>query len=252
MGITTFYLSKSIKKSQDSIVKESALLAGTTTETIRNISLVKILGLETQELKRIDQANKGILDLELLKIRKIRSMEFIQGTLINAVRVCLLGIMFWMIYKGFITFGEFFSFFFYSFFIFGALGQLGAVMKTYQEAKASHNALEEIMKLPPTPIVQNPTPVQTITDISLDKVSFAYENNKETLTNITVDMQAGKTVAFVGPSGSGKSTLLKLLVGLYEPNSGSVKYNGHDLSGYDLQDLNKTIGIVTQDPQLFS
>jgi len=136
----------------------------------RNISLVKILGLEKQELERIDVANRGILDLELLKIRKIRSMEFIQGTLINAIRVGLLGTMFWMIYKGFLTLGEFFSFFFYSFFVFAPLGQLGTIMKNYQEAKASHDALEDIMKLPPAPTVQNPTPIQTIKHIALEKV----------------------------------------------------------------------------------
>lgn len=252
MGITTFLLSKTIKKAQDTIVKETAILAGTTTETIRNISLVKILGLESQELKRIDVANNAILDLELLKIRKVRSMEFIQGTLINAIRVALLGTMFRMIYKGYITFGEFFSFFFYSFFIFWALGQLGAIMKTYQEAKASHDVLEEVMKLPPAPIVENPTPIQTIKHISLNDVWFAYENGKQILDNISVEMKAGQTLAFVGPSGSGKSTLLKLLVWLYQPKTWVVEYNHHDLQGYDLQALNKRIGIVTQDPQLFS
>lgn len=170
MGGTTYFLSKTIKKAQDGIVAQSAILSGTTTETIRNISLVKILGLEKQELERIDVANRGILDLELLKIRKIRSMEFIQGTLINAIRVGLLGTMFWMIYKGFLTLGEFFSFFFYSFFVFAPLGQLGTIMKNYQEAKASHDALEDIMKLPPAPTVQNPTPIQTIKHIALEKV----------------------------------------------------------------------------------
>ena len=252
MGITTFLLSKTIKKAQDGIVKESALLAGAATETIRNISLVKILGLESQELQRIDTANQGILDLELLKIRKIRSMEFIQGTLVNAIRVALLGTMFWMIYQNYLTLGEFFSFFFYSFFVFGALGQLGMIMKSYQEAKASHDVLEEVMKMPPAPIVENPTPIQTIKHIVLDDVSFAYDNDKQILDKVTVDMKAGQTVAFVGPSGSGKSTLLKLLVGLYKPSIGHVNYNTHDLQSYDLQALNKRIGIVTQDPQLFS
>jgi len=72
------------------------------------------------------------------------------------------------------------------------------------------------------------------------------------LENIDLEMKSGQTVAFVGPSGSGKSTLLKLLVGLYEPKSGAVTYNHHDIRTYDLQALNKRIGIVTQDPQLFS
>jgi ATP-binding cassette subfamily B protein len=252
MGITSYFLSKSIKKAQDGIVSQTAVLAGATTETIRNISLVKILGLERQELKRINNANEGILNLELLKIRKIRSMEFIQGTLINAIRVGLLGTMLWMIFKGYLTFGEFFSFFFYSFFIFAPLGQLGMVMKSYQEAKASNDVLEEIMKMPPAVEVHNPTPVDTIKDIKFDKVGFGYEGKENVLKNISLDMKAGKTIAFVGPSGSGKSTILKLLVGLYVPQNGTVTYNAKDIKTYNLQDLNKKIGIVTQDPQLFS
>lgn len=252
MGLTTYFLSKSIKKAQDSIVSKTASLSWATTETIRNISLVKILGLEQQELQRINTANEGILDLELLKIRKIRSMEFIQGTLVNAIRVSLLGTMFWMIFKWYLTLWEFFSLFFYSFFVFAPLGQLGAVMKNYQEAKASHDTLEEIMKMPPAPIVENPTSLQTIDHISFDNVSFNYEGGKEILKNIDIDMVSWKTIAFVGPSWSWKSTLLKLLVGLYNPTSGTVSYNKHDLQSYDLAELNKKIGIVTQDPQLFS
>lgn len=252
MWFTSYFLSKSIKKAQDSIVSQTAVLAWATTETIRNISLVKILWLEKQELKRINNANEGILDLELLKIRKIRSMEFIQGTLINAIRVGLLGTMFWMIFRWYLTLGEFFSFFFYSFFIFAPLGQLWAVMKSYQEAKASNEVLEEVMEMPLAPEVSNPSPVDTIQSIKFEDVWFGYGDKGNVLKGIDLDMEAGKTIALVGPSWSGKSTILKLLVGLYEPNTGSVTYNNRDIKTYNLQDLNKKIGIVTQDPQLFS
>lgn len=252
MGVTSYLLSKQIKKAQDSIVSESASLAGTTTETIRNISLVKILWLEHQELKRINTANDHILDLELKKIRKVRSMEFIQGTLINAIRTGLLGTMFWMIYRGYLTLGEFMAFFFYSFYIFGPLGQMGNVLKSYQEAKASQDILQSIMELPIAPITSNPTNITPLKAVMFEHVSFAYDGQQETLSSINLQMQTGKTYAFVGPSGSGKSTILKLLVGLYQPSSGTVLYNTHPLSSYDLQALNKKIGIVTQDPQLFA
>jgi ATP-binding cassette subfamily B protein len=179
-------------------------------------------------------------------------MEFIQGTLINAIRTGLLGVMLWMIYKNYLTFGEFMAFFFYSFYIFGPLGQMGNVMKSYQEAKASQDNLNTIISLPITPPVENPENITPLTKISFKNVSFAYTEQSETLKNLTLDMQKGKTYAFVGPSGSGKSTLLKLLVGLYQPSKGDIFYNTTSLSRYDLQALNKNIGIVTQDPQLFS
>lgn len=252
MWATTYFLSKSIKKAQDSIVSQTAILAWATTETIRNISLVKILWLENQELKRINHANEGILDLELLKIRKIRSMEFIQWTLVNGIRVAFLGVMFWMIFKNYLTLGEFFSFFFYLFFIFAPLWQLWAVMKNYQEAKASNDVLEEIMKMPPAPIIQNPQNIQTINSIIFDNIWFGYDGWKDILNSINISIKSWETIAFVWSSWSGKSTILKLLVGLYEPTSGSIKYNNHDILNYNMQDLNKKIGIVTQDSQLFS
>jgi ATP-binding cassette subfamily B protein len=179
-------------------------------------------------------------------------MEFIQGTLINAIRTGLLGTMFWMIYRGYLTLGEFMAFFFYSFYIFGPLGQMGNVLKSYQEAKASQDILQSIMELPIAPITSNPTNITPLKAVMFDNVSFAYDGQQETLSAIKLQMQTGKTYAFVGPSGSGKSTILKLLVGLYQPSSGTVLYNNHALSSYDLQALNKKIGIVTQDPQLFA
>lgn len=157
-----------------------------------------------------------------------------------------------MIYKGYMTLGEFMAFFFYSFYVFGPLGQIGNVMKSYQEAKASQDNLDKVLSLPTTPAIENPTKITPLTSITFDKVSFGYGESSETLQQVTLDMKQGKTYAFVGPSGSGKSTILKLLVGLYEPKSGVVSYNYHNLQGYDLQALNKNIGIVTQDSQLFS
>jgi ATP-binding cassette subfamily B protein len=253
----SYLLSASIKKAQDDIVKQSAILAWTTTETIRNISLVKILWLETQELKRIDNANEHILDLELEKIRKVRSIEFIQGTLVNAIRVWMLGVMFWMIFQWYLTLGEFFSLFFYSFYIFAPLWQIGGVMKSYQEARSSHDILEEITKKPRIKEHPNATTISSITEITLNEVSFHYPHEKEesqthTLKQITYTMKAWQTIAFVGPSGSGKSTLLKLLVWLYQPNAWTISYNNIPLSSYALNNVAQHMSIVTQDPQLFS
>ena len=125
-------------------------------------------------------------------------------------------------------------------------------MKNYQEAKASHDILENIMSIPPSPIIHNPTPVKQIDHISLKDVSFEYDWHTPTLDHISLEIQKWETIAFVWPSGSGKSTLLKLLVGLYTPRNGDILYNHHSLTSYDLQSLNQYIGIVTQDAQLFS
>ncbi len=211
MAFTSTALSKRIKKAQSSIVKESALLAGTTTEAIRNVSLIKLLGLEKQEMNRLETANTGILGLELKKIKIVRTIEFLQGTLINAIRVGVMGTMFRLIFKEQMTYGEFLALLFYSFWIINGMTQFGEVIKTYQEAKASMETLDDIMHMAPAPVPENPEALPVISSMAFDHVSFGYSAEKEVLHDIDWNVQAGKTVAFVGPSGSGKSTIIKLL-----------------------------------------
>lgn len=92
-------MSKKIKTIQTSIVQQSTELAGNTTETIRNVSLIKMLGLENQEMVRLEKSNEKILDLELQKVKILRSLQFLQGTMINAMRVALNAVMFWLVYE---------------------------------------------------------------------------------------------------------------------------------------------------------
>jgi len=103
MAITTLRLSKKIKTAQDVISKESAQVAGSITESIRNVSLIKMLGLVGQEIQRLAVANLSILGLELKKVKTVRSIEFLQGTLINAMRVALIGMLAYLVYSKAIT-----------------------------------------------------------------------------------------------------------------------------------------------------
>ncbi len=252
MTFTSSMLSRRIKKAQSSIVTESAALAGTTTEAIRNVSLIKLLGLEKQEMNRLEDANTGILGLELKKIKIVRTIEFLQGTLINAIRVALIGTMFRLIFQWEMTIGEFFSLLFYSFWILNGLTQFGEVIKSYQEAKASMETLDDIMDMKPAPVPQKPTEIETVHTMAFDHVSFSYTEEKQTLHEISWEVQAGKTVAFVGPSGSGKSTIIKLLCGLYPATKGNVLVNDVNINTLDPHAFATHLGIVTQDTQLFN
>ncbi|QQS23108.1 ABC transporter ATP-binding protein [bacterium] len=253
LGIITFWITGRIKTAQTEIVTETQALAGSTTETLRNVELVKSLGLEQQEINRLNKTNEKILALELKKVRLIRAYSFIQGTLINAMRMGIMLLMLWLIYTRQITLGEFFSLLFYSFFIFNPLSMLGDVSTSYQETRASLEKLDEILKQNREKHASNPKPITDIKSISFEKVSFGYQSGTDdALQNIDLNIEAGKTVAFVGPSGSGKSTTVKLIVGLYHPTAGKVKFN--DISGeeIDLIALRNRIGLVAQETQLFA
>ncbi len=253
LGIFAFALSKKIKEAQKNIVLESAGLAGSTTETLRNVELVKSLGLENQEIERLNKTNNLILSLELKKIKLIRRLSFFQGTLINATRATLLFLMLYLIFKGAITMGEFLSLFFYSFFIFTPLGEFGTLASQYQEARASNEQLDKILKMPSKPKYKNAILLGELKEIKFSNVGFKYNSSdKNSLSNINLSIKKGETVAFAGPSGSGKSTLIKLLVGLYDPSEGQLLLNGVDSKKIDFDALRKRIGFVSQETQLFA
>ncbi len=253
LGFTTFLISRQIKTAQQRIIKETAALAGTTTETIRNVELVKSLGLENQEIQRLNDTNDQILKLELEKIKIIRKFSFIQGTTINALRSALQLVMLSLMFNHGITFGQFFSLLFYSFFLFNPLASFGDVAQQYQEARASMDRLEEILKIKPEPKPLHPKDIGKIENIKFDNVEFKYQSaDTSAVEHIIIDMKAGETVAFVGPSGAGKTTLIKLLVGLYKTTSGKVLYNGIDLKDLDLEKIRNKMGLVSQDTQLFA
>ncbi len=253
LGTFAFILSRKIKAAQKSIVQETASLAGSTTETLRNVELVKSLGLENQEIKRLNNVNDLILDLELKKIRLIRKLSFVQGTIINAMRVSLLFLMLWLIYKQIITLGQFFSLFVYSFFIFAPLQEFGNISAQYQEAKASNEQLDKILKIKPEYKPISGTILKKLNSITFKNVDFKYSSREDySLKNISLNIKGGETVAFVGPSGSGKSTLVKLLVGLYKPNKGKILLNNIDSGKINYDEFRKKIGLVAQETQLFA
>ncbi|HXH99719.1 MAG TPA: ABC transporter ATP-binding protein [Sphingobacteriaceae bacterium] len=253
LGVISSVLSKKIKVVQKTIVKETTSLAGSTTESLRNIELVKSLGLSSQEINRLNNTTEKILKLELKKVKYVRSLSFIQGTLVNLLRNGILLLMLYLIFAGRISVGEFFSLFIYSFFIFGPLQELGNIINIYRETEVSLENFRGILNTPKERTPVNPVKLGRIISLKFDSVGFKHQSsNRNALENITFETNTGQTIAFVGPSGSGKTTLVKLLVGLYHPAEGEVLYNNIPGTEIDLDELREKIGFVTQDTQLFS
>lgn len=253
LGVISSVLSKKIKIVQKTIVSETTALAGSTTESLRNIELVKSLGLSSQEIKRLSNTTDKILKLELKKVKYVRSLSFIQGTLVNLLRNMILLLMLYLIFAGRISVGEFFSLFIYSFFIFGPLQELGNIINIYRETEVSLDNFRGILNTPKEKKPLKPAVLGRITSLKFNSVSFKHQSaNRNALENISFETVKGQTIAFVGPSGSGKTTLVKLLVGLYHPEAGQVLYNDIPGTDIDLDELREKIGFVTQDTQLFS
>ncbi len=253
MAVAINYLSRRIKVVQTNIVKETRMLAGSTTESLRNIELVKSLGLTNQETHRLNLATKKILQLELKKVKSIRSISFVQGTMVNLLRQSILFLLFFLVFKGTLSVGEIITLQFYSFFIFGPLQEVGNVIISYREAEASLENFERIINTPIEKRPEHPQRINSIEKLAFQNVTFKHKSaGYDALSNISFEANKGETIAFVGPSGSGKSTLVKLLVGLYTPKNGQIFYNGIDSSEIDKDELQHQLGFVTQDTQLFA
>lgn len=253
LGFFTNMLSKKIKQIQKTIVKETTMLAGATTESLRNIELVKSLGLTNQEVHRLNSTTIRILTLELKKVRSIRSISFVQGTFVNLLRQTILFILLFLIFKDHVTVGQLFTLQLYSFFIFSPLQELGNIILSYREAEASLNNFSGLMNTPVEPRPAHPVQTGIIETLSFRNVSFKHlSGTAPALDNINFTVSKGETIAFAGPSGAGKTTLVKLLAGLYTPMEGEVLYNGIDGRTVAIDDLRRQLGLVTQDTQLFA
>ncbi|MHA4740206.1 ABC transporter ATP-binding protein [Dyadobacter sp. MSC1_007] len=253
LAILTSVLSKKIKAIQKNIVKETTALAGSTTESLRNIELVKSLGLTQQEILRLNTTTFKILKLELRKVKSIRSISFIQGTFVNFLQQCIMFALLFFVFRDKITVGQMMMMQFYSFFIFGPLQELGNVILSYREAEASLSNLQTLLARPVEHKPDNPETIHEIEYLEFDHVKFQHQSaTRPALEDISFDVKKGETIAFVGPSGSGKTTLVKLLVGLYNPIEGDVYYNRVNGSRIDFDEIRNKIGFVTQDTQLFS
>lgn len=253
LGSLTGLLSKKIKSVQRSINRETNKMSGVITESLRNIELVKSLGLTFPEIRRLREQTLKIFNLEMVKVRKVRTLSFMQGTTLNLLRQSILFILLWLIFRNQLSTGELITMQFISTSIFGPLQDLGNIILQYREVDASIHNFDTLMHKPVEERPENPVEIGPLNHLSFNHVVFRHKTaTGNAIDDISFSVKTGETIAFVGPSGSGKSTLVKLLVGLYKPVSGEIYFNGEPSDAIRYNELRRQIGFVTQDTQLFA
>lgn len=253
LGGLTSVLSRKIKAVQRSVVHETNKMSGAITESLRNIELVKSLGLTYPEIRRLKGFTENIFNLEMQKVKKVRTLSFFQSTALLMLKESILFLLLWLIFRKLLSPGELISMQFISTRIIFPLQDLGNIIIAYREAEASLQIFNELMQKEPEYRPDEPVEIGEIESLRFENVGFRYKNAKQSaVEDLSFNVKRGETIAFVGPSGSGKSTLVKLLVGLYTPTEGMIYYDEIPAKDIRYNRMRKQLGFVTQETQLFS
>lgn len=253
LGGMTSVLSRSVKELQRSLIRQNRQMSGTITESLRNIELVKSLGLTYPEIRRLRLHTEEIYKLEMAKVKKIRMLSFFQGSVLILLKQSILFMLLWLIFKDILSTGELISMQFISTGIIGPLQDLSGIILSFREAETSLQLFEDLMQKEPEFSPEEPVDIGLVERFEFNNVSFTHRNSTvKALDSISFQAKLGDTLAFVGPSGSGKSTLVKLLVGLYRPSEGDILYDGTSIKDLRYNRIRRQLGFVTQDTQLFS
>ena len=198
LTIISNLLSKKVKTIQKKIVGQTTALAGATTESLRNIELVKSLGLTKQEVSRLNKNTFKILGLELTKVKRIRSISFVQGTFVNTLRQVILFLLLLFIFQGKMDAGQLVTMQIFSFFVFGPLQEIGNIILTYREAQASLENFGNLMKKSPELQPDNPKHLGQIQTLEFDHVAFKHHTaSHKAINDISFKVKTGETIAFV-------------------------------------------------------
>lgn len=253
LGSLTGLLSRRIKTVQRSINRQTDAQAGIITESLRNIELVKSLGLTFPEIRRLNEQTRKIFNLEMYKARKVSSLSFLQGATLSVLKQSILFILLWLIFRKVLSTGELIAMQFISTAIFVPLQDLGNMILQYREVDASIKNFDRLMNKQVERRPENSVELGPLESLEFNEVVFRHKTaGYNAIDNISFRVQSGQTIAFVGPSGSGKSTLVKLLIGLYPPVSGKIHFNDVSSTEIRYNPLRRQIGFVTQDTQLYA
>ena len=233
--------------------KINAEVTGRLTETLNGIRVIKGFNAEEQEQKTFE---KGVERLFLNVKKSLTATAFMTSAstfLLGIASAGIMGIGGYFIMQGTMTYGEFVSFTLFLGFMIAPIVQMSNIGSQLTEAFAGLDRTQELMDTleEDDPNIRTNYLKKVNGELLFDRVSFAYENNKDVLRDVSFTANKGSVIALVGSSGSGKSTIAGLASGFLTPNKGTVSIDGQDLSKINLRSFRKHLGVVLQDDFLY-
>lgn len=250
----TFFIRKPLQKSIESTYEASAYKNGILIESLNNLETLKLLSAASSAQWVYEEATGEIANKSIKNKLLSASIPMVTGFLVqvNTIAIIVLGV--YMIKDMELSMGGLVASVILSSRAITPMGQVASLVSNYEQTKTAYKSLDDIMKLP----VERDSGKKFVRrnsfegGIEFKKVSFSYPNaQKKSLDEVSFVISPGEKVAIIGKNGSGKTTIEKLLMGLYEPTSGSVFIDGIDIGQIDPVDLRSHVNYVPQDIMLF-
>ena len=233
--------------------KINAEVTGRLTETLNGVRVVKGFNAEQQEIKAFETGVNKLYNNVKTSLTSTAIVTSSATLLLGLASAGIMGIGGYMIMNGELTFGDFLAFTLYLGFMIAPIVQMSNIGSQLTEGFAGLDRTEEIMNMESEhDLPQRVNELKNIEgDIKFENVSFAYEEDKEVIRDITINAPHGSVTALVGSSGSGKSTIASLVSSFLIPDAGKITIDGHDLAHATLNSYRQHLGVVLQDDFLF-
>lgn len=221
-------------------------------ENLTGVRVVRAFGRQRYEVEKFDQMSSSYRN-KVDKLIWLLSIYWSSSDFLTMVQTCIMllfGVT--LAARGEITIGTLTIFISYIGMVLWPVRQLGRILSDAGKALVSLERIDEILRQPKEEDCEAPIRPDLSGDIVFDSVSFHYEEKQPVLKDISFTVKAGETVAILGATGSGKSTLMHLLQRLYEPRSGRITIGGHPLDTIEKHHLRSRVGLVLQEPFLYS
>jgi ABC-type multidrug transport system fused ATPase/permease subunit len=250
--VTTVKFSHKVRPLHLKTQQQIAVMTRVAEENLYGIKVVKSYGREEYVIGRFKREALEVLNRVLTANRVSSIYSPLIGFIANSSLLIILLFGGIQVIKGNLTLGELVAFNSYVGMLLWPMRSVGQIINLSQRYIAARDRLLEILNFPVEEEDANAITLPIRGEVVFDNVTFGYDKNRPVIKNISFRANPGETIAIVGPTGCGKSTILELISRLYNPQKGTIYIDGIDIRRFKLDHLRKNIGIVFQEPFLFS
>ena len=248
------YSNKRMNNAWKEMYGKIADVNGRVEDSVSGVRVVKSFTNEEFEMKRFREQNGFFRSAKLYAYKVMSGTHSSIYFMTRLLTLIVLVVGAWLSFNGKLSYGELVSFVLYTNVLIKPIDKISALLELYPKGMAGFKRFRDLLEQDPE--IMDKKGAVAVThlhgNISFKDVSFQYDESKQVLNNISFDLQAGQTIAFVGPSGAGKTTICSLIPRFYDVNSGAIMIDGYDVRNVTQKSLREQIGIVQQDVFLFT